>query len=169
DAAAAAGPVAELKRLLRGPVVGRSDPSYAAARVLFDTIFDGVRPLAVAYCAGPGDVARTIGWARRHGVRIAPRCGGHSYGGDSTTRGVVVDVSRLNGIAVDRAKQTATVGAGARLIDVYERLSQYGLALPAGSFATVGVSGLTLGGGHGFLSRKWGLTADNVLELELVS
>src|SRR5437762_12944142 len=71
--------------------------------------FDRISPLAVAYCAGPDDVARTIGWARKHGIRLAPRCGGHSYGGYSTTPGVIVDVSPLNTIAVDERR--AVVGA----------------------------------------------------------
>ena len=159
--------VKELAGLLKGPVVGHGDPDYATARLLFDTTFDGVSPLAVAYCSGAGDVARTIAWARKHGIRLAPRCGGHSYGGYSTTPGVIIDVGRLKSISVQGTR--AVVGAGARLVDVYETLGASGLAIPAGSCATVGVSGLALGGGHGFLSRKWGLTADNVLELELVT
>jgi FAD/FMN-containing dehydrogenase len=159
--------VGELDTLLTGRVVGRTDPGYDAARVLFDTTFDGVRPLAVAYCASADDVARALGWARRHGIRVAPRCGGHSYGGYSTTPGLVLDVSRLSTVSVQGTR--AVVGGGARLVDVYERLGASGLAIPGGSCATVGISGLTLGGGHGFLSRKWGLTADNVLGLELVT
>src|SRR5437867_7531256 len=84
--------VVELDKLLTGDVVGRGDPGYAGARVLFDTSFDAVRPIAIAYCAGPGDIARALAWARKRGIRIAPRCGGHSYGGYSTTPGVVLDV-----------------------------------------------------------------------------
>jgi FAD/FMN-containing dehydrogenase len=159
--------VKELAGLLKGDVVGRADPGYASARLLFDTTFDGVRPLAVAYCQGSGDVGRTLAWAKKHGIRVAPRSGGHSYGGYSTTPGVIIDVGRLNGVSVHGAR--AVVGAGARLVDVYEGLGSKGLAIPAGSCATVGISGLALGGGQGFLGRKWGLTADNVLELELVT
>jgi FAD/FMN-containing dehydrogenase len=161
--------VAELAGLLHGQVIGRGATGYASARLSFDTTFDGSSPLAVAYCLGPGDVAKTILWARRHGIRIAPRAGGHSYGGYSTTSGVVIDVSRINAITVNAAARTAVIGAGARLIDAYERLWEHGLSIPGGSCPTVGISGLTLGGGHGFLSRKYGLATDNVLELEIVT
>jgi FAD binding domain len=79
--------VKELDGLLQGDVVGRSDPGYSTARLLYAKTFDGVRPLAVAYCDSADDVARTLSWARKRGIRIAPRCGGHSYGGYSTTPG----------------------------------------------------------------------------------
>jgi FAD/FMN-containing dehydrogenase len=159
--------VQELVAALDGRVVVRGRRGYDAARRLFNTVFDGVSPLAVAYCANASDVARTIAWARKHAIRLAPRCGGHSYGGYSTTPGVVLDVSELDRVSVQGTR--AVVGAGARLVGVYERLGAKGLTVPAGSCASVGVSGLALGGGHGFVSRKWGLTCDNVLELELVT
>src|SRR5439155_15532118 len=91
--------VKELDALLQGDVVGRSEPGYAAARVLFVRTFDGVRPLAVAYCNSAGDVARAIAWARKRGIRIAPRCGGPSYGGFPTNPGVILDVSLPDGVA----------------------------------------------------------------------
>jgi FAD/FMN-containing dehydrogenase len=159
--------VAELDRLLAGRVLGRRDPGYARARLLFDTTFDGVRPLAVAYCESTADVQRALTWARKRGIRVAARCGGHSYGGYSTTPGVVIDVSRLARVSVQAGR--AEIGAGARLVDVYAALGNRGLTIPAGSCATVGISGLALGGGHGFLARKWGLTSDNVLAFELVA
>jgi FAD/FMN-containing dehydrogenase len=157
----------ELDALLTGRVVGRSDAGYDAARVLFNMVFDGVRPFAVAHCAGAGDVARALTWARQRGVRIAVRSGGHSYAGYSTTPGLVLDVSRLSGVSLTGTR--AVVGAGARLVDVDERLGASGLAIPAGTCATVGISGIAQGGGHGFLSGKWGLTTDNVLEFELIT
>jgi len=159
--------VTELARLLQGDVVGRSDSGYAAARPVFNVAYDGVRPLAVAYCASPGDVQRALRWARRRGIRIAVRSGGHSYAGYSTTPGVVLDLGRLHRVAVQGTK--AVVEAGARLVDVATALATHGLALPAGSCGSVGISGLALGGGHGFVGRKWGLTTDNVLEFELVT
>src|SRR6266516_1699674 len=107
--------VRALAKELQGTVVGQGDASYGQARLLYSTRFDGIKPLAVAYCESPTDVAKSILWARRHGIRIAARSGGHSYGGYSTTEGLVVDVSRLDGITVDAAGTTATVGAGARL------------------------------------------------------
>src|SRR5882762_9765164 len=94
--AATTGIFAELARGLRGELVLRGAPGYDQARVLFDTRFDGVKPQAVVFCESLTDVQRTVRWARRHGVRIVARSGGHSYGGYSTTSGVIVDVSRLH-------------------------------------------------------------------------
>jgi FAD/FMN-containing dehydrogenase len=160
----------ELARLVDGAVIGRASPAYPTARALFNERFDGVRPLAVLRAAGPADVRQAIQWARRHGIRIRARSGGHSYAGYSTVEdGLVIDLSELDGISVNRQAQTASVGAGALLIDVYERLARAGGTIPAGSCPTVGVGGLALGGGVGFASRKLGTTADNVLALTIVT
>src|SRR5438105_13935693 len=135
----------QLARTLQGRVVVPSDAAYAQARILYDTRFDGVHPEAVVLCESLTDVQRTVRWARKHALRIAPRSGGHSYGGYSVSPGVVVDVSRINGVAVD-ANRRAIVGAGARLIDVYDRLWQHRVTVPAGTCPTVGIAGLALGG-----------------------
>ena len=120
------------------------------------------------YCESAEDVQKTVRWAKQHAIHIVPRCGGHSYAGYSTTRkGVVVDVSRMYRVHVHSG--IATVGAGARLIDVYSGLTPLGLTIPAGSCPTVGVAGLTLGGGVGYAGRKLGLTCDNLLGLSLVT
>jgi FAD/FMN-containing dehydrogenase len=169
---AAAAPMprlGELARALDGDLVARGAPAYAQARLLYDTRFDGVRPLAIAFCEGVQDVQRAVRWARKYGVRIAARSGGHSYGGYSTTAGLVVDVSRMAGIRVDRANGTAAIGAGARLGPVYEKLAAAGVTIPAGSCPTVGIAGLTQGGGVGFASRRFGLTCDNVRRLTIVT
>jgi FAD/FMN-containing dehydrogenase len=165
--ARSAGIYDELARMLRGDVVRSGGVGYDQARLLFDTRFDTVKPRAVVFCESLADVQRTVRWARRHAVRIVPRSGGHSYGGYSTTSGVVVDVSRLSGVALDRHGH-AVVGAGAKLIDVYDHLGRRGRTVPAGSCPTVGIAGLTLGGGVGFASRKYGLTCDNLLEATIV-
>src|SRR5947208_3139151 len=165
--AKSAGIFEELAHELRGDLVRAGAAGYAQARLLFDTRFDAVKPRAIVFCESLGDVQRTVRWARRHAVRIVPRSGGHSYGGYSTTSGVIVDVSRLNGVVLDR-RGHAVIGAGARLIDVYEHLAQYGRTVPAGSCPTVGIAGLALGGGVGFASRKFGLTCDNLLEATVV-
>jgi FAD/FMN-containing dehydrogenase len=162
-----AGIFDELARGLRGDLVRSGSAGYNQARLLFDTRFDSIKPRAVVFCESLADVQRTVRWARRHAVRIVPRSGGHSYGGYSTTTGVVVDVSRLNGITLDRHGH-AVIGAGARLIDVYDHLAQFGRTVPAGSCPTVGIAGLALGGGVGFASRKFGLTCDNLLEAVVV-
>ena len=162
--------VRALARELRGDVIGRGQAGYDAARLLRSTRFDGVHPLAVAYCESADDVARCVHWSTRNGIRLAARSGGHSYGGYSTVQGgLVVDVSRLNGVALAPDHRTATVGAGAMLGEVYDRLYAAGhVTIPAGSCRTVGVAGLTLGGGHGFLSRRDGLTCDSVRSLRIV-
>ena len=157
----------ELARGLRGDVVLRGAADYQQARLLFNTRFDAFKPRAVVFCESLADVQRTVRWAQRHAVRIVPRSGGHSYGGYSTTPGVIVDVSRLKGVVLDRHGH-AVIGAGARLIDVYGDLAQHGRTVPAGSCPSVGITGLALGGGVGFASRKFGLTCDNLLEATVV-
>lgn len=164
---APSGIFGELASGLRGDVVVRGASGYDRARVLYNTRFDTVAPRAVVFCESLADVQRTVRWARRHAVRIVPRSGGHSYGGYSTTSGVVVDVSRLNRISLG-ARGRAAVGAGARLIDVYDQLSRRGRTIPAGTCPSVGIAGLTLGGGVGLAARKFGLTCDNLLEATVV-
>jgi FAD/FMN-containing dehydrogenase len=162
-------PLAELQRSIDGTVVARTSSAYERSSRLYNTRFDAFRPLAVVYCQSVSDVQKTIAWSRRHGIRIAVRSGGHSYGGySSAPGGVVVDVSRLAAVA-PRAGHLARVGAGAKLIDVYAGLWQHGVTIPAGSCATVGIGGQALGGGIGFLSRKLGTTSDNLLGLTLVT
>jgi FAD/FMN-containing dehydrogenase len=114
-------------------------------------------------------VQNAVRWARRYGIRIAPRSGGHSYGGYSSGPGLVVDVSRIKGIAVDTDAHTARVGAGARLLDVYAGLWPYAVMIPAGTCPTVGIAGLALGGGIGYSARRFGLTCDNLRALTVVT
>jgi len=162
-------PLAELQREIAGNVVGRSSAGYDRVRLVYNTRYDAYMPLAVVRCRTLADVQKTIRWARRHGIRIAPRSGGHSYGGySSVPGGVIVDVSALARVSVLPGGR-AIVGAGAKLIDVYSGLAQHGVAIPAGSCATVGIGGQALGGGIGFLSRKLGTTSDNLTALTLVT
>jgi len=156
-----------LAQSLSGRLVRPSDRGYATARQLFDPRFDTARPAAIAYCATPGDVQRTVDFARAHGVRPIPRCGGHSYAGYSTGSGLVVDVTRMSTVKVKGSR--ASVGAGTRLIDLYNGLSRAGVLVPGGSCPTVGISGLALGGGIGVVGRKYGLTSDAIHSLEIVT
>jgi hypothetical protein len=172
DALAAAGAPAsgiyrELDRQLRGDVVQRGAPGYNAARVVYDTRYDGVRPQAIAYCESLSDVQKTVRWARKHNVHIVPRSGGHSYGGYSTTSGVIVDVSRLHAVSL-AANGRAAAGAGAELMGVYTALASRGRMIPGGTCPTVGIAGLTQGGGIGLSGRKFGLTCDHLLEATVV-
>ena len=111
-----------------------------------------------------------VSWAASHGVEIRARSGGHSYAGYSTLeRGVVLDLRALHGISVDRSAATATVGAGAQLIDVYAGLAAHGATIPAGSCPSVAVAGVTLGGGVGLAGRAFGLTADHLVAAQIVT
>jgi FAD/FMN-containing dehydrogenase len=152
---------------LEGRLVRRGQAGYRRARELFNPRFDTIHPVAVAYCATPKDVQLAVEFAQNSNVVLALRAGGHSYGGWSIGTGLVLDVSHLNGVQV--AQNTATVGAGARLIDVYDGVARRGMALAAGSCPTVGIAGLTLGGGVGVLSRAWGLTCDQLTAVDIVA
>src|SRR5258705_4121793 len=156
-----------LRAALRDGLVRSGDASYEAARVLYNTRFDAVRPQAVARCATAEDVRECVRFARTFGVPLALRSGGHSYAGWSTGAGLVVDVGRMPGIDVQSDR--VTVGAGARLIDLYDAVAARGQGVPAGSCASVGVTGLTLGGGMGVLSRAWGLTCDDLVAAQVVT
>ena len=144
----------ELAQLVRGTVVTPADAAYDTARRLYSPRYDAIRPGAIVFCETAQDVWRTVRWSRRHSIRVVPRGGGHSYAGYSTCKGVVIDVTRMSGITVNHAAGTATIGAGARLIDVDQALFEQGVMIPAGSCPSVGIAGLTLGGGHGFSGRK---------------
>ena len=118
--------------------------------------------------ASTQDVAAVVRWANRFDVDVVARSGGHSYAGYSTTgNGVVIDLSRLNGVRVSGGR--ATIGPGAQLIDMYSSLARRGLTVPGGSCPSVGVAGLALGGGHGLAGRRWGLMTDNLRALTIVT
>jgi FAD/FMN-containing dehydrogenase len=161
--------LAALARELDGKLIVRGGPGYAQARLLWNPRFDGIRPLAVAYAATIADIGRVIRWADRYDVHLATRSGGHSFAGFSITPGLVVDLSRLSNVHPN-TDGTASVAAGAKLGSVYGRLwSSVGRAVPFGTCDQVGVSGLTLGGGHGYSSRALGLACDNVAEIETIT
>jgi FAD/FMN-containing dehydrogenase len=154
---------------LSGSLVRPGASTYATDLRLFDPRFDGLRPAGVAYCRSAHDVATCLNFARRYGVPVAPRCGGHSYAGYSSGTGLVVDVTPMSSVQVDSGSGTATVGAGTRLIDVYNGLAAHDRAVPGGSCPTVGISGLTLGGGVGVVARAYGLTSDNLTQAQVVT
>jgi len=157
------------RQLSSGRLIQPGSAGYEQARLLFDPRFDDARPEAVAYCAVPQDVSACLDFARSFSMPIAVRSGGHSYGGWSTTTGLIIDVSAMSDVRVDVAARTARVGAGTLLIDLYSQLAAAGLAVPGGSCPTVGVSGLALGGGIGVVGRRYGLTCDNILAVQIVT
>ncbi|QDY77634.1 FAD-binding oxidoreductase [Streptomyces qinzhouensis] len=154
---------------LDGWLVLPGDADYATARQLYNTRFDGLRPAAVAYTEGLEDIRECLRFARAHRIPVAVRNGGHSYGGWSSGDGrLIIDVSPLDSVTPD-GRDAAEVGAGARIIDLYRGLDRVGRTVPAGSCASVGVTGLTLGGGHGVTSRAYGLTCDNLTAATIVT
>jgi FAD/FMN-containing dehydrogenase len=159
---------AQLNQNLQGNLVRPGSSRYTTAHQLFDPTFDTIMPAAIAYCGSPSDVQTCLTFAQKFSLPLTPRSGGHSYAGYSTTTGMVLDVTRMNTVVVNASNGTAIIGAGTRLIDVYAALAPQGLALPAGSCPTVGIAGLTLGGGIGVLGRKFGLTCDNMLSAQIV-
>ncbi|MEU9563396.1 FAD-binding oxidoreductase [Streptomyces sp. NPDC048161] len=150
---------------LDGSLIRPQDASYPTARQLYNTRFDDLKPAAVAYVRHEADVRECLSFARRTGTPVSIRSGGHSYAGWSSGDGrLVLDVSSLSRVGPD-----GTIGAGARLIDVYQGLARSGLTIPGGSCPTVGISGLTLGGGHGVASRAYGLTCDSLTAATIVT
>jgi FAD/FMN-containing dehydrogenase len=159
-----------LSEAIRGQVIRRGSPGFTDAAHVYNERFDAIVPRAVARPLDAVDVLAAVRWGLARGVALRPRSGGHSYAGYSTlSDGIVLDLRRLNSISVDRAAGTATVGAGAQLIDVYTVLAAYGATIPGGSCPSVGVSGVTLGGGMGLAGRAFGLTADHVIALKIVT
>lgn len=152
---------------LTGRVVAPWDPGYHQDRLDYNARFDHIYPASIVYCQAPEDVGRAIRWARCHALPFRMRSGGHSYEAYSlVNQGLIIDVSALNHITWDQDRRIATIGAGAKLLAVYEALWNAGqVTIPGGSCPTVGIAGLTLGGGFGLVSRQFGLTVDAVESL----
>ncbi len=158
----------ELGGKFGGELIGPQDPGYDQARTVYNAMIDR-RPALIARCRDSADVANTIGFARRHDLLLAVRGGGHNGGGLGVCDdGVVLDLSLLDAIEVDPVGRTVRVGGGCTWGQVDAATHQAGLATPCGIISSTGVGGLTLGGGIGYLSRKHGLTIDNLLDAEVV-
>ncbi|MGW1754325.1 FAD-binding oxidoreductase [Streptomyces mirabilis] len=152
----------------KGQLVAPGDSGYDEARTVYNAMIDR-RPALVARCASAEDVSCVIGFARDHGLPLAVRGGGHHGAGLGVCDdGVVLDLSPLKDIEVDPGARTVRVGGGCVWGEVDRATHEYGLATPAGIISTTGVAGLTLGGGIGHLTRKYGLTVDNLLAADLV-
>jgi FAD/FMN-containing dehydrogenase len=162
-AAAPATSIAELRRRLRGPLLRPSDAGWDDARALYNPRLD-VSPRAIAFCESSRDVSEVVRFARHQGWPLAARGGRHSFAGYSNVAGgIAADVSRIDAVAVEGDRAIVGVGGGANVLDVYRGLVvKHGLAVPVGTCPTVGVSGLTLGGGFGHLMRRYGVTADSL-------
>ena len=154
---------------IRGQVITPDDAGYDQARTVFYGSVNK-RPNAIVRVEGVTDVQHVIAAARERGLELAIRSGGHSIAGHSTTDGgIVLDLRSMNQIEIDTADRTAWVGTGATALQVTEAATKHGLVLGFGDAGSVGVGGITLGGGIGFLVRKWGLTIDSLLAAEIVT
>jgi FAD/FMN-containing dehydrogenase len=149
-------------------LVRPGEKRYSQAKELFGPQFDSLEPAGVAYCGSAADVASCLGFVRKFTLPVRVRSGGHSYAGwSSVTGGLVVDVSRLDSFSTRNG--IVRVGSGLDLIHFYDKLAARGLAVPGGSCPTVGIAGLTLGGGVGVLSRLYGLTCDHLTAVQIVT
>ncbi len=154
---------------LRGHVILPGDAAYDDARKLHDPTIDR-RPAAIVRVADAQDVARTIRFARASGLELAVRSGGHSIPGHSMVDdGVVIDTTELKSLHIDPAAKVAWAGAGLTAGEYTKAAAEFGLATPFGDSPSVGIAGLTLGGGIGYLVRKHGLAIDSLLAVELVT
>ncbi len=160
--------IQNFKTSLRGELVQPADAGYDSARRIYNAMIDK-RPRLIAQCANVADVITAVNFGRTHGLRIAVRGGGHSGPGLSLCDdGLVIDLSNMKGIRVEPGMHTVRVEPGCRWGDVDHATHAFGLAAVSGLISTTGVGGLTLGGGHGYLTRKFGLTIDNLLSVDMV-
>jgi FAD/FMN-containing dehydrogenase len=155
-------------RSLKGRLYLPASSGYAGSHLLFNPRWDVVKPAAVVKAANATDVQRSILFAKANKLVLVPKSGGHSYVGASTiSNGMQVDVGAIRGMSYSNG--VLTVGPGARLYDVHAFLDKYGRSLPTGTCPTVGVAGLTLGGGMGIHTRAFGLTCDRLLSIALIT
>lgn len=154
---------------IRGALVQPGDANYDEARRLWNGMFDK-RPAAIAQCSGVADVIDVVRFARDRDLLVAVRGGAHNVAGlASYDGGFVVDLSHMRAVHVDPVAKTVRVEAGAQLGDIDRETQAFGLAVPTGVVSETGIAGLTLSGGVGWLRRKWGMTCDNLLSVELVT
>jgi FAD/FMN-containing dehydrogenase len=168
-AALSAGDLQQLKNSLRGALLLQGEPGYDEARRVRNVAIDR-RPALVVQPTGAADVRTAVDFARQHSLRLAVKCGGHSHGGTSTCDGgLQLDLSRLRGVRIDPVARRAYVPGGSLLGDLDHEAMALGLATTAGTVSHTGVGGLTLGGGLGRLARRFGLTVDNLVAVDIVT
>ena len=158
----------ELQETVRGEVIHPDDRAFDEARTIYNAMVDK-RPGLIVQCSSVADVIASVNFAREHGLETAIRSGGHNGPGLALVDdGLVIDCSAMTGIRVDPDERTVRVEPGCTWGDVDHATNAFGLATVSGVISTTGVGGLTLGGGHGYLSRKYGLTIDNLLSADVV-
>jgi FAD/FMN-containing dehydrogenase len=160
--------IVNLKGEVKGKVILPGDPGYDEARRIWNAMIDR-RPAVIVQCAAAADVPPAISFAREHGLEISIRGAGHNIAGNAVCdNGVMIDFSKMRTVRVDAGKRLAQVEPGATLNDVDRATQERGLATPLGINSTTGIAGLTLGGGFGWLTRKYGMTIDNLVSVDLV-
>lgn len=161
--------VADFRQTLRGNVCLPQEAGYDEARTIWNAMINR-HPGAVVRCRGAADIVAAVRFAREHGLLLAVRGGGHNIAGNAVCEGgLLIDLSLMRSVRVDRTSRTARVEPGATLGDFDKEAQAFGLATPLGINSTTGVAGLTLGGGFGWLSRKFGLAADNLISADVVT
>jgi FAD/FMN-containing dehydrogenase len=154
---------------VRGTVIGPDDPAYEQAREVHNATIDR-RPLAIVEASSAADVARTVVFARETGLELAVRGGAHSIAGHGTSEGgIVLDLGQMKGLHIDPVRRLAWAQAGLRAGEYTAAAAAHGLATPFGDTGSVGIGGLTLGGGIGWLVRKYGLAIDSLVSVEIVT
>jgi FAD/FMN-containing dehydrogenase len=163
-----AAPYTDLAAALRGELITQDNPGYDEARAVYNAMIDK-RPAAIATCRDVADVIACVRFGREHGLELAVRGGGHNAAGLGVwDDALVIDLSLLRSTTVSPANHTVRVDAGCTWGDVDHATVHFGMATPSGFIASTGVAGLTLGGGIGYLSRRFGLTIDNLLSADVV-
>lgn len=163
------GAIRKLASEITGGVITTDTPGYEEARVIFNRAFD-LRPALIVRCASAPDIARALEFAQNKNLPLAVRGGGHNRAGFSTCNGgLVIDLSTMNRVEVDAAKRVAHAEAGALVRDLDQATQRFGLATTSGGCPTVGLAGLTLGGGQGLLMSKYGAACDNLISAQLVT
>ena len=158
----------ELRMAVRGHVIGRGDPGYDEARVVYNGMIDK-HPASIARCLDVADVQAALAFGRREGLDIAIQGGGHNAAGlGSVDDGLVISLSPMKSVQVDSETRTVVVGGGCTLGEIDAATHPFGLAVPMGVLSTTGIAGLTLGGGVGYLTRRHGLAIDNLLAADMV-
>ena len=157
----------EFRAAIRGDVLTPSDPAYRE-RPVYNAMHQP-RPALIVRCTGTADVVDAVNFAQRHGLLVAVRGGGHSVAGHSScTDGLVIDLTRMRGVDVDPDARVARIQGGALWGDADRETQAFGLIVPGGVVSETGVAGLTLGGGEGWVRRKYGLTIDSLLSARVV-
>ncbi|MGO4753040.1 FAD-binding oxidoreductase, partial [Streptomyces sp. 2MCAF27] len=155
-----------LRKRLGGDLVLPSDSGYAQAKQVYFSMYDSSSPAAVAYCESTADVRLCLAFAQHHDLPAVPRSGGHSFGGYSTTPGLVIDVSRLRSITP--GDTTTALGPGVQTVDALAALAPYGQALASGLHGSVAAGGFVHGGGIGWQTRSFGVACDALVSAEVV-